>query len=93
LFVGPSQRRTTDDIAHICDYTEERFGAAQARRTALAIYSAADSLKDTPHRGRTGRKPGTRELPLSGFPFVIIYRAGKEAVEIIRILHGAQQWP
>ena len=27
-----------DDLSHICDYTEERFGAAQALRAALAIY-------------------------------------------------------
>lgn len=81
-----------DDLAHICDYTEERFGPAQARRAAGAIYDAADSLNHMPHRGRIGRKPGTREIMVSGHPFVVIYRAGKEAVQIIRILHGAQQW-
>jgi plasmid stabilization system protein ParE len=26
-----------DDLAHICDYTEGRFDAAQTRRAALAI--------------------------------------------------------
>jgi len=82
-----------DDLSHICDYTEERFGAAQARRVALAIYDSADSLKEMPHRGRKGRKPNTREMMVSGFPFVIIYRVGKEAVEIVRVLHGARQWP
>jgi len=30
-----------DDLTHIRDYTLERFGNAQARRTALGIYSAA----------------------------------------------------
>ena len=59
----------------------------------MAIYDSADSLKDMPLRGRAGRKPGTLELTIAGFPFVIIYRAGKEAVEIVRILHGSQQWP
>ena len=82
-----------DDLTNICDYTEDRFGAAQARRAAIAIYDAADFLKDMPHRGRSGRKPGTRELIVSGFPFIVIYRVGKEAVEIVRILHGSQQWP
>ena len=82
-----------DDLTIICDYTEDRFGAAQARRAAVAIYDAADFLKDMPHRGRSGRKPGTRELIVSGFPFIVIYRVGKEAVEIVRILHGSQQWP
>ena len=82
-----------DDLTNICDYTEDRFGAAQARRAAIAIYDAADFLKDMPHRGRSGRKQGTRELIVSGFPFIVIYRVGKEAVEIVRILHGSQQWP
>jgi plasmid stabilization system protein ParE len=81
------------DLAQICDYTKNRLGAVQAQRAALAIYEAADSLKDMPNRGRGGRKPGTRETPVGGLPFVIIYRVGKEAVEIVRILHGAQQWP
>jgi toxin ParE1/3/4 len=82
-----------DDLSHICDYTEARFGAAQARRLALAVYESGDSLREMPNRGRKGRKPNTREMMISGFPFVIIYRVGKEAVEIVRILHGAQQWP
>ncbi len=82
-----------DDISHICDYTENRFGSAQARRTALAIHDAADGLKSMPNRGRPGGKPGTREVTVVGLPFIIIYRAGREAVEIARILHGSQQWP
>lgn len=36
------------DLAHICDYTENRFGATQARRAALLLYEAANALKDMP---------------------------------------------
>jgi len=64
------------------NYTVERFGTAQARRVADAIYETAASLQDMPNRGREGRKPDTREMLISGFPFVIIYRVGQEAVEI-----------
>ena len=81
------------DLTHIPDYTQEHFGPAQARRAALAIYAAADSLITLPSRGRLGRKPNTRELPISGLPFVIIYRVRGDAIEIARILHGAQKWP
>jgi toxin ParE1/3/4 len=45
-----------------------------------------------PNRGRLGRKTGTLEIPVAGLPFLVIYRVGKEAVEIARILHGSQQW-
>ena len=86
-------RPAEDDLTHICDYTAELFGAAQARRAAMSIYAAVDSLKEMPLRGRAGRKPGTRELTVGGLPFVLIYRAGKEAVEVVRILHGSRQWP
>jgi toxin ParE1/3/4 len=82
-----------DDLLHICDYTAERFGAAQARRVADAIYATAASLQDMPNRGRKGRKPNTREMLISGLPYVIIYRVGQDTVEIIRILHTSQQWP
>jgi len=82
-----------DDLSHICDFTQEHFGPAQARRAALAIYNSADSLKEMPYRGRKGRKPNTREMVISGFPFALIYRIEKESVEIVRVLHGAQQWP
>jgi toxin ParE1/3/4 len=73
--------------------TADHFGAAQARRVADAIYETATSLQEMPNRGRKGRKPGTREMLISGLPFVIIYRVGQEAVEIARILHTSQQWP
>jgi toxin ParE1/3/4 len=69
------------------------FGAAQARRAADVIYETAASLQDMPNRGRKGRKSDTREMVISGLPFVIIYRVGQEAVEIARILHTSQQWP
>ena len=82
-----------NDLLHICDYTAERFGAAQARRVADAIYETAASLQDMPNRGRKGRKRDTREMLISGFLFVIIYRVGQDAVEIARILHTSQQWP
>lgn len=77
----------------ICRISAIRPKHVLARRFALAVYESADSLKEMPNRGRKGRKANTREMIISGFPFVIIYRAGKEAVEIVRILHSAQQWP
>lgn len=81
------------DLAHICDYTETQFGADEASRTSTAIYSAVDSLRAMPKQGRLGRKSGTRELVLSKLPFLVVYRIEADAVVVVRILHGAQQWP
>jgi toxin ParE1/3/4 len=82
-----------NDFTHICDYTEERFSSAQARRTALAIYDRIESLKSFPHKGRPGRRPNTRELDIPKLPFVAIYRVRNGTIEIHRILHRAQRWP
>lgn len=81
------------DLTHICDYTEAHFGADAASRTSAAVFVAVDSLRNMPKQGRLGRKPGTRELVLSNLPFLVVYRVVGDAVEVVRILHGAQQWP
>jgi toxin ParE1/3/4 len=86
-------KRAAKDLAQICDYTESHFGMAQAGRAGRVVYSAAESLKEMPLLGRAGRKSGTRELIIAGFPFIIIYRARTECVELLRILHAAQRWP
>ena len=81
------------DSYDLFPYLRLRFAASQARRVSDAIFETATSLQDMPNRGRKGRKLDTREMLISGFPFVIIYRVGQEAVEIARILHTSQQWP
>src|SRR5262249_44206861 len=49
------------------------------------------SLETLPNRGRPGRITGTRELIFP--PYVIVYRINLQTVEILRIYHGAQDWP
>lgn len=69
-----------------------RDDPAAAHRILVRIRAAADSLVRYPAMGRPGRVPFTRELVISGTPFVVIYRIRSD-VEIIRVLHGAQSWP
>jgi addiction module RelE/StbE family toxin len=64
-----------------------------AQRVALHIYEAASSLANHPSRGRVGRMDGTRELVLAPLPYLIVYRVNQIAVEIVRVVHGAQAWP
>lgn len=81
------------DLTRIGDYTREHFGTDQAQNTAMLIYAAADSLLQFPRRGRVGRRPDTREIAIPGLPFLVIYRIEEESIQILRVLHGAQQWP
>ncbi len=55
------------------------------------IDAAVSHLPHHPHSGRPGRVPGTRELVVG--PYVIAYRIEPMAIVILRLLHGAQQWP
>jgi toxin ParE1/3/4 len=81
------------DFTHICDYISAHGSPTVARRVALAIYKSIDTLTDFPELGRTGRKADTRELVFSGLPYIAIYRIGENGIEVLRILHAAQQWP
>ena len=80
------------DLTQICDYIERQNSTAVARRVALSIFDQIGMLGKFPGMGRPGRKPGTRELVISRLPYLAIYRVHAESVEILRILHGAQDW-
>jgi toxin ParE1/3/4 len=57
------------------------------------IEGQTDRLADYPKFGRPGRVKGTRELVVNRTPFIVVYRIQSGAVQILRLLHGAQQWP
>ena len=81
------------DLTQICDYLSKVDSGATARRVAILIYERVHTLTEFPELGRPGRKAGTRELIVTGLPNLTIYRLRGEAIEILRILHGAQVWP
>ena len=64
-----------------------------AIETDTTIESQADILKEFPNSGRPGRLAGTRELVVSGTPYILAYRVERDQVRILRVLHGAQRWP
>jgi toxin ParE1/3/4 len=80
------------DFTAIVQYIRQDNSSA-ALRVARSIYDAVAQLSTFPNRGRPGRVNGTRELPLLRLPFVVVYRVRENAVEIVRLLHGAQRWP
>jgi toxin ParE1/3/4 len=58
------------------------------------IEHQVELLLQHPKMGRRGRVQGTRELVISRTPFVVVYRIkAAQRIEIIRLLHGSQQWP
>ena len=64
-----------------------------AADVARRIREAVQILARYPAAGRVGRVPHTREIVVSGTPYLLPYRVKSNAVEILRVLHAAQKWP
>jgi toxin ParE1/3/4 len=73
------------------------FIEADNPRAAAAIderiRSRVAGLAKFAEMGRAGRIVGTRELVISGTPYIAAYSVDGETVRILRVLHGARQWP
>lgn len=57
------------------------------------VLDMVDALAEHPAIGRPGRVPGTRELIITGTPYIIPYRVMGKAVEILRVFHGSRRRP
>jgi toxin ParE1/3/4 len=57
------------------------------------ITASVGRLATHPASGRPGRVPNTRELVVSGTPYLVAYRVRGETVEILRVFNGARKWP
>ncbi len=80
------------DLAAHFDYLVQRNPDA-ALALDDALRAGIERLAEFPHRGRPGRREGTRELVIGTWPYVIVYVAHEARVTILRILHTAQEWP
>jgi toxin ParE1/3/4 len=80
------------DVNEIWDFIEVRNPDA-AELVSSEILRAVEGLLQFPKRGKPGRVKETRELVVSGLPYVVVYLLADERVVILRVLHGAQGWP
>lgn len=64
-----------------------------AARVVSRIVTAVDALASQPAIGRIGRIAATRELVLADLPYIIAYRVTDAHVDILTVMHAAQQWP
>lgn len=64
-----------------------------ARELVNRILGLVDALVDHPVIGRPGRVPGTRELVITGTPYLVPYRVKGKNIEILRVFHGSRRLP
>jgi toxin ParE1/3/4 len=87
-------RWTEEALQHLheaYDYIQMDKPSAAARMANL-IESASNQLGMFPEMGRPSKRPKTRELAIPGTPFLLVYRVGNAAVEILALYHGARNW-
>jgi addiction module RelE/StbE family toxin len=81
-----------DDLRAIYRYYAER-SPASADRVVGTILKAANGLTRFPLMGKQGAIEGTRERVVTRYPYRIVYGIEEDAIIVLRIVHGAQQWP
>ena len=64
-----------------------------AQKMYAHIRRSVDALKEHPEMGRPGRIFGTRELVITGYPFIVPYRIRENEVQVIRVFHTSQRLP
>ena len=77
-------------LAHDYIVQDNPIAAKEFFRCAIA---SAERLVQHPQTGRTGRAPGTRELVLVKYPYIIPYRVKGQDVQILHVFHGSRVWP
>jgi toxin ParE1/3/4 len=80
------------DLDSAYDYVGQDNTRA-AKKLVAHIFSAVGMLIRHPLAGREGRVSGTRELAVARTPYVIAYRLRGDEIQILSVIHGAQQWP
>jgi toxin ParE1/3/4 len=85
-------RRAVAHLAAIRGYIEQDDPGA-AERVARRIAECVERLAAQPLLGRPGRARGTRELVITGTPYIVPYRLKRNGLEMIAVFHGRQKWP
>ena len=85
-------RAAINNLDALAEYIS-RDNPVAAERTVAAIRSAVEDLERFPSLGRPGRISGTRELVVSGTPYIVPYRVRGDVVQLIRVFHAARKWP
>ncbi|OGT24799.1 MAG: hypothetical protein A3I12_06910 [Gammaproteobacteria bacterium RIFCSPLOWO2_02_FULL_38_11] len=84
-------RVANQNLKHIEKYLSQENPIA-AIDTILSIIQTVELLKQQPVMGRAGRVLNTRELIISGTPYIAPYRIKNKIIEIIRVFHSSMKW-
>jgi addiction module RelE/StbE family toxin len=85
--------RALADLDGVWDFIAKDDRRAAADTVDRIIITVEEHLPREPEIGRPGRVDGTRELILPHSSYIVPYRVRHSRIDILAVLHGAQQWP
>lgn len=86
-------RRYLRELAAIGDYIGQHNPRAASRVVNDIHVKTARLLSANPFIGRIGEIKGTRELVITGTPYIVAYRVKVTQIDILFVQHGAREWP
>jgi toxin ParE1/3/4 len=81
------------DLAALHAFISESNERAADAMVERIVIRAERQLLRLPESGRPGRIAKTRELIVSGTPYILPYRIVGDTVQILRVYHHARRWP
>ncbi len=84
-------RRAAHDVDAIAEFIAKDSNRA-ANKVVRYIRKSAELLQRAPRLGRASLE-GKRELILSRYPYVLVYRIEEDEVRILAVFHQSQDRP
>lgn len=84
--------RSSANVADIRDYIANDNPQA-AQNVLSEIRRVANSLCAFPMLGHVGRRAGTRELVVTRYPYLIVYRLSPKKAHILAVVHQSRKHP
>jgi addiction module RelE/StbE family toxin len=85
-------RKALDNLDKAVEYIAADKPTA-ASDVAQKILKATTRLADQSGMGRPGRVAGTRELIITGLPYILPYVEKEGTIFILRVMHTSMKWP
>ncbi|MGD9581314.1 MAG: type II toxin-antitoxin system RelE/ParE family toxin [Vampirovibrionia bacterium] len=83
----------SQDLDFIHDYIVKDNPTAAVDVVIHVMESVEKLIPQNTAIGRPGRLLGTRELIITKYPYIVLYRILNNEIEVIRVIHTSMKWP
>lgn len=81
------------DLEDISEFIKCESSVLASKRVIKIIATSVKTLRDSPHLGRAGRAPNTRELIIPNTSYIAPYRVSDSELQVLAVFHCSRRWP